>query len=213
MKNLQKLGIAVFLVGVLIFVGSMFMGKFELTSEKYQAFIAEREFTQEILLTEFEENIVDIEFGSTFEMSSALVSAVEKSNAHYIALEQWDMKVHDKPNAFAYDVVKISGKGIIVENKGLFLFLTFGLCIIGSLTFILLNYKVLGPAGIKNNGIYQSSVTNRGWIGWIAFIGLFSFYVGLYFTPSYIVNQVYIVQPIKDWFGGESSHWFLYGVL
>jgi len=213
MKNLQKLGIVVFLVGVVIFVASMFMGKFELTNEKYQAFIAERGFTQEILLTEFEENIVDKEFGSTFEMSSLIIAAVEKSNAHYIALEQWDMKVHDKPHPFAYEVIKRSGKGVIVENKGLFFFLTFGLCIIGSLTFILLNYKVLGPAGIKNNGIYQSGVTNRGLVGWLSFIGLFLFYVGLYFTPEYIVNQVFIVQPVKDLFGGESSQWFLYGVL
>ncbi|MFT7612083.1 MAG: ferredoxin-type protein NapH, partial [Parvicellaceae bacterium] len=213
MKNLQKLGIALFLVGLLIFVASMFMGKFELTSEKYDAFIVERGFTQEILLSEFEENIVDKEFSTTFEMSSAIRAAYEKSNSHYIALEQWDMKISDKAHAFAYEIIKRSGKGIIVENKGLFFFLTFGLCIIGSLTFILLNYKVLGPAGIKNNGIYQSGVTNRGLVGWFSFVGLFLFYVGLYFTPEYIVNQVFIVQPVKDLFGGESSQWFLYGIL
>ncbi|MBL4705353.1 MAG: 4Fe-4S binding protein [Flavobacteriales bacterium] len=213
MKSIQKIGVAIFVLGMVIFISTLFMGKFELTTEKYQELVESKGLKQEILLEALEANLVDKEFATSFQMSTVIIDAVNKSNDHYIALEQWDMKIHDKPNAFAYEVINKSGKGIIAENKGIFFMLTFGLCILGSLLFVMLNYKLLGPAGIKNNGIYQHSSTNKGWIAWIVFLFLFFFYVGLYFYPNFIVNWVYLVQPVKDLFGGESSQWFLYGVL
>lgn len=213
MKNLQKVGAVIFVLGMVIFTMSLFLGKFQLTDEDFQAYTADKGFEQEVFLNQMQEQVIGKEFSSAFEMSSPIVDAVNQSNEHYIGREQWDQKIHDKPAQIAYDLISKSGKGLIAENKGLFFFLTFGLCIIGSLLFIMLNYKLLGPPGIKNNHIYQRASTNRGWIAWIAFTFLVLFYVGLYFYPNYIVNWTYIVQPVKDLFGGESSQWFLYGVL
>ncbi|MBT6514911.1 MAG: 4Fe-4S binding protein [Crocinitomicaceae bacterium] len=114
-----------------------------------------------------------------------------------------------------FDFVKASLIGPVSDRKGLFLLLTFGLCIIGSLMHILPGVVLMGGPGIKNDGIYHDASTNRGWIGILAFGFLFFFYVLLYFYPWLIVNWTSIVDPIKGLFveGAVASQWFLYGLL
>ena len=114
-----------------------------------------------------------------------------------------------------FDLVKASSNGPITDNKGLFLFLTFGLCILGALMYILPGAILMGGPGIKNNGVYHDSATSRGWIGVLAFLFLFFFYILLYFYPWLIVNWTSIVDPLKGLFvaGASASQWFLYGVL
>ena len=71
-----------------------------------------------------------------------------------------------------------------------------------------------GPAGIKNNHIFHSSATNRGWIAWFVFAFLILFYLVLYFRPSYMINWIYLVDPISESLSGNpASQWFLYGFL
>ena len=114
-----------------------------------------------------------------------------------------------------YDIAKATSTGIIASNKLLFLFLTFGLGIIGSLMFIITGLFLEPVAGIKNNGIYLQAATNRGWVGICVFGFLVGFYVLLYFQPYLIVNWTNIVDPLKEIFvrNGVASQWFLYGIL
>lgn len=114
-----------------------------------------------------------------------------------------------------FDIAKASVSGPLKENKGLFLFLTFGLGIAGSLLFIISGLFLEPIAGIKNHGIYLSEATNRGWVAMFVFAFLVSFYVLLYFYPYYIVNWTNIVDPLKGLFkeGAKASQWFLYGIL
>ncbi|EDP98374.1 4Fe-4S dicluster domain-containing protein [Kordia algicida OT-1] len=114
-----------------------------------------------------------------------------------------------------FDITKAASSGIIVENKGLFLFLTFGLGIIGSLMFIITGLFLKPIPGIKNNGIYLNNATNRGWVGIVVFGFLVIFYVLLYFHPYVIVNWTSIVDPVKALFieNGSASQWFVYGLL
>nr|WP_304503985.1 hypothetical protein [Algibacter lectus] len=80
--------------------------------------------------------------------------------------------------------------------------------------YIVPDVILLGKPGIKNNGVFLNAATNRGWIGWFAFIFLVTFYILLYFFPDYIVNWVYLVDPIsKSISGNPASQWFLYGFL
>ena len=60
-----------------------------------------------------------------------------------------------------FDLVKASLNGPITDNKGLFLFLTFGLCIIGALMYILPGAILMGGPGIKNNGVYHDAATKQ----------------------------------------------------
>ena len=114
-----------------------------------------------------------------------------------------------------FDLAKAASNGPITDNKGLFLFLTFGLCIIGALMYILPGAILMGGPGIKNNGVYHDAATSRGWIGILAFVFLFFFYILLYFYPWLIVNWTSIVDPFKGLFieGASASQWFLYGTL
>ena len=100
------------------------------------------------------------------------------------------------------------------SNTGLWFFLTFGLVMIGSILFNAANYKLLGPPGIKNDGVFHDSGTNKGWIGWIVFVYLVGFYVILYFFPHYLTNAIILVDPISEFLSGNAaSRWFLYGFL
>ncbi len=77
------------------------------------------------------------------------------------------------------------------------------------------------PEGIKNNGVWFNSLTNRGVLGWVAGIVLTGFYVLLYWFPEYIGFKasgnegfVALFDPLSMFFKGKpASQWFLYGTL
>lgn len=77
------------------------------------------------------------------------------------------------------------------------------------------------PEGIKNNGVWFKSLTNRGVLGWVAGIVLTGFYVLLYWYPEYIgfkaagnEGMVALFDPLSMFFKGKpASQWFVYGTL
>ncbi|MEQ6125256.1 4Fe-4S binding protein [Pseudotenacibaculum sp. MALMAid0570] len=228
MKAIKQLGLVIFLIGLSIFTGSIFTGSFNLTTSEVDAFIQSKGYKSEVIKEELQKAVVTDEDLSIFEFSSRVRNAYKASNNHYDALiakydaeknwdkkgEQYQYKIYGKPHTLSYELAKKAGKGFIKENSGLLWWLTFGLGILGALLFILPNYVLLGPAGIKNNGIYLESATNRGWIAWLVLIYLVAFYLLLYFMADYVVNWTYILDPIsKTLNGGEASQWFVYGFL
>lgn len=53
-----------------------------------------------------------------------------------------------------------------------------------------------------------------GWIGLIAGICFITFYILLYWFPSYITNWTTMLNPLSKMLnGGEASQWFLYGLM
>ena len=106
-----------------------------------------------------------------------------------------------------------SGSGLIAKHQGLFFFLTFILCIIGALMFIIPKFFE-GEAGIKNDGIFKNPLNNKGWSGILLGSFLILFYIFLYFFPVYIVEWIYISDVASQaLFGRDTSQWFLYGFL
>ena len=80
------------------------------------------------------------------------------------------------------------------------------------------------PAGIKNNGIYFNSLTNKGALGWIVAIVLTGFYISLYKFPAYLgykagldganTGLIALFDPLSYWINGSAaSQWFVYGTL
>ena len=123
---------------------------------------------------------------------------------YHVSVEGWSLLNLNK--AFVSSGAK--------SNTALWFFLTFGLIIIGSVMFNTANFKLLGPAGIKNDGIYKENATSRGWIAWVVLVGLVGFYVVLYFAPEYLANVVLLVDPVsKALSGNPAGHWFLYGFI
>lgn len=111
-----------------------------------------------------------------------------------------------------YSITKASSVSPVKENPALYLFLTIGLCIIGSLLYILPKLQL--PAGIKNNGIFFNAMKNVQWLGILTGSWLIAFYVFLYFYPEYMTNWVIMVDPVSKYLnGGEAGRFFLYGFL
>lgn len=111
-----------------------------------------------------------------------------------------------------FQLTKASTVGFFANNKGLILFLTIILGSIGALIYILPELKKY--PGIKNDGVYHSSATNRGIIGIIIGTFLILFYILLYWFPHYLTNWVLMVDPLSvSLSGNPASQWFLYGLL
>ena len=228
MKLLQQLGLVLFIIGLSIFTGTLFTGNFSLSESDLDAFIESKGYKSTLIKDELKKAVVTDENLTIFQFSSRVRNAYETSNNHYDDLiakydaeknwdkkgEQYQYKIFGKPHTLSYDLAKKAGSGFVKDNPGLLWWLTFGLAILGALLFILPNLILLGKAGIKNNGIYLESSTNRGWIAWLVLIYLVSFYLLLYFMADYVVNWTYILDPISEFLnGGKASQWFVYGFL
>ncbi len=228
MKFIKKLGLVIFLVGLTIFTTSIFTGTFSLTSSELNTFLKEKNYKSEIIKEELKKAVVTKKPLNIFEFSSRVRNAYEASNDYYYNLidqydseQKWEKKgeqyqylIYGKPHTLSYQISKKAGEGFVRENPLIMWLFTFGLCILGALLFIFPNLKLLGKPGIKNDGIYHQSSTNRGWIAWLVLIYLVTFYLLLYFFPDYIVNWTYILDPISKYLnGGEASQWFVYGFL
>ena len=228
MKFIKNLGLIIFIIGLTIFTASVFTGSFNLTQTELNSYISDKGYKSEIIKAELSKAIVTANDINIFEFSSKVRAAFETSNNYYDAQiakysaeknwakksEQYAYKIFGKPHSLSYELAKKSGKGFIKENPGLVWFLTFGLGIIGALLFILPNLILSGKPGIKNDGVYHESATNRGWIAWLVLVYLVTFYLVLYFRPDYVVNWTFIFDPISNFLnGGDASQWFVYGFL
>ncbi|QOD60379.1 4Fe-4S binding protein [Polaribacter haliotis] len=228
MKIIKNSGLIIFLVGLAIFIGTIFSGTFNLKQAELDSFLQEQNYKNTLIKSALQEAAVTNEDLNIFEFSSRVRKAYQKSNdyydqqiAKYEAEKNWDKKgeqyqykINGKPHTLSFNLAKKAGKGFVTENPSLAWFLTFGLGIIGALLFILPNLILLGKPGIKNDGIYHDSATNRGFIAWMVLIFLVSFYLVLYFFADYVVNWTFILDPISETLGGRpASQWFVYGFL
>jgi len=214
MKAIKNIGLVLFLVGLGIFVSLPLIGKFELSNDTFSKIVTEKGFKSEIFIHEIEKNVVGKEFNGMQALSPVISSVLKKANAEHSKNKEYKKKIYTKPSDIAALIGKKSGTGFIANNKGTIWFLTFGLGIFGALMFILPNVVLLGKKGIKNDGIYHENATNRGWIAWLVFIFLVSFYLILYFAPQYAVNWTYLVDPISESLSGNpAGHWFVYGFM
>jgi Pyruvate/2-oxoacid:ferredoxin oxidoreductase delta subunit len=149
-------------------------------------------------------------FGSSKDLLATLSKTQNDINNNIVFQKGFDSQTID--NAI-YTLVYSSTKSIVLSNTELILFFTLFLGVFGSL-FYIYPQKFEGPAGIKHNGIFKSSTTNRGLIGIILGTALISFYILLYQFPEFIIEWIRLVDPISYALnGGPASRWFLYGLL
>ena len=214
MKVLQQIGIVIFLVGLSIFTALPLLGTFKVDNAVIEQIIADNSIKSELLINDLKTKVEGKEFQGVQNLSPVIVSSLEDANTTHRKNKEYKKVVYTNGRDLAGSIAKKSGVGFIAENKGLMWFLTFGLGIIGALLFILPQVVLLGAKGIKNDGIYHQSSTNRGWIAWLVFIFLVSFYLLLYFRPEYATNWTYLVDPISESLSGNpAGHWFVYGFM
>ncbi|WP_152287068.1 4Fe-4S binding protein [Flavicella marina] len=218
MKTVKNIGLLISLLGFIFFTGSVFTGTNKVTQETFNAW-STSQVKSEFFIEKAQREIVGQEM-SAFDLSNKIIAIAKASNAHYMEMAEipWDkiiwLKWNKSSKDFVYPLVRESATGWVVENQLLFFWLTFGLAIFGGVIAFGSEYKILGPAGIKNNGIFQHAATNRGWMGMFAFAYFVGFYVLLYFFPNYLVNPILAVNPVSLGLSGNpASQWFLYGFM
>lgn len=112
-----------------------------------------------------------------------------------------------------FSMTKAASVGPVSRHRVLFLFLTYGLAILGAMLYLLPKVQE-GTPGIKNNGIFHSVLKNRGWLGIAVGVFLITFYIFLYFFPAYMTTWVLMVDPISIALSGNpAGEFFLYGYL
>ena len=152
------------------------------------------------------------EFNSKEDLTSALTGVRDNIIKYGIVndkgFDQYKIK------NLKYEFVKASSQGPISGSPGLFLFLTYALCIIGAMLYLLPKVQLDGPAGIKNDGIFHSAMKNRGWLGIMTGTFLIVFYVFLYFYPEYMTSWIISVDPVSNFLkGSDAGRFFLYGFM
>ena len=239
MKTVKNIGLVLLIAGISIFTVSLVLPKYNVNEQVVNAHFSPILEDLEVQLEQAEEyadssKIAQVgvkiasysalqgrlkneakDYGSNFIGASADIR--KELNAHNKALKQrsqWDAVIWDAPRDFAASILRQASSGAIVEMKELFLFLTFGFAIIGGLMYILPNVILLGPPGVKNDHVFHQKATNRGWIGWVVFGWLVSFYVLLYFYPDYTLGWVLPTDPVSQLLKNQdASRWFLYGLM
>ena len=219
MKIIKNIGYVLTFLGFTFFVASLFTGTYKVSPESFDQWVSNKGMKSEVFIENTKKEIVNQEL-SSWKLSSVIIKNIEKSNDYQKKQSEidWNKIIHFKWNKtykeLVYPLIRKSATGWFVENTGLWFFLTFGLAIIGGLLVFIPDYKLLGPAGIKNNGIFQHSATNRGFIGFITAFFFIGFYFFLYFFPNYIINPILAVDGIsKGLSGNPASQWFLYGFM
>lgn len=119
-------------------------------------------------------------------------------------------------------ILAVSFTGVELPYKPALLTTSLVLILLGSIIYARALY-LKHPEGIKNNGVWLKSISNRGVIGWTIGIVLTGFYVLLYWFPELLgqgsdgaVNTgiIGLFDPLSMALKGQAaSQWFVYGTL
>lgn len=116
--------------------------------------------------------------------------------------------------------VALFGGGL--SQPAIWLAASLGLMSLGTIVFSWRAYMTQEP-GIKNNGVWFNSLTNKGLWAWIAGIVITGFYVLLYWYPQVLglgkdgaanAGLIALFDPLSYFLKGKpASEWFVYGTL
>jgi ferredoxin-type protein NapH len=207
MKTIQKIGLVIFLFGLLLFSLLPFFGTYQLEKETVEGTVKE-------IHTEKMVEILSPMYGKTYSSNFAFIqdfkNYFDAYNDELKETQDWDNVIWDN---YAFALTKASSTGPVSENPFLFLGITVLIGVFGALLYILPLYRGQ-TEGIKNDGIFFSSMKSRGLLGMITGAWLILFYIVLYWFPEYITNLVLMVDPISMALSGNpASQWFLYGFI
>jgi hypothetical protein len=158
MKNIQYVGIAIFLLGLLAFSVIPFIGDYRLEEEIVRENV--KDIHQEQLL-----EVLSPMYGQTYTSNFRFIGDFNKHfntyNEDLKERQEWDNVIWDD---YAFVLTKASSVGPVNQRPYFFLMISVVLAVIGGLMYILPLYRN-EPDGIKNDGIYFSSMKSRGLLG------------------------------------------------
>lgn len=115
-------------------------------------------------------------------------------------------------------ILMLTWVGVELDQTLLWFFLA---ALLGGMTLYGLTVYAGETEGIKNNGIWQNSLTNKGWLAWVSGVVLTLFYVQLYWFPELLglnaegnSGMIAFFDPLSMALKGKpASQWFVYGTL
>jgi polyferredoxin len=207
MKLIQKLGLVLFLIGLGSFILIPFLGNYSLDKELV---LANTKEIHQAKMAEILEPIYGETYSSNFAFLSAFGEYFNTYNDQLKAEANWDQVIWDD---YSFSLALAGLDSPVKDNPWMFFALSIGLAVLGGIFYNLPKYQG-EPEGIKNNGIFHSSMKNRGILGMITGSFLILFYIVLYWFPAYLVTLVAMVSPISEMLSGNpASQWFLYGLI
>ena len=232
MKIIKNIGLLLCIAGFSTFIGSIFVGDYNVTSDKFDEWVNSKGIKSEIFIEDAQQVIVGKTFNA-FQLSSTIIELAEKSaKAHQNNIQLWqteggkEEEINEEWSKviwtswssthkdFTFPLLQSTIDSPVKDSQWLAFFLTFGLAIIGGLLYIIPDFILLGPAGIKNNKLFQHSATTRGLGGIVTAIFFVVFYFLLYFFPDLIVNPILTTNKISlSLSGNPASQWFMYGLI
>ncbi len=174
MNLLQKTGLGLFIIALLIFTASLGLDNYRLSEQNLSDAIGNRYHREEIIAQTKEKGMLGKAYGSSFEFAPAFKELLKATQAslNQKAKEglpegagQWEYKMGSWLfKDYTFIATKKSSTGPVSENPLLFFFLTIGLGILGGLLYILPKFNAI--PGIKHNGIYHDPMKRGLKAGW-----------------------------------------------
>ena len=174
MKYLSNIGLAIFLIGLAVFISIPFLGQNRLTEDNIKTAVGKPYQSEAIIKAAKDAGILNERFTSTFDFIPKIEGVLEtaKANQEKAAkivdwkataipegVSEWDFRIGDT-KGLSFSLAKESLKGFAAENTFLAFLLSFGLAILGGLIFMIPKFFTI--PGIKHNGIYHNSATTLG---------------------------------------------------
>ncbi|MBD2705569.1 4Fe-4S binding protein [Spirosoma sp. BT702] len=201
----QRIGLTAFLIGFALFIATLSLSRYTLTDKVLSETVSKEQLDA---IRSATASMHGKTYTSSFGFVADYRTAIARLNEAYKQRNETNLLIPD----YAFLVTKSASTGFFPENSQLFFWLSLLLSVGGGLLYILPTQREL--PGIKNNGIYHSPATNRGWIGIVIGTFLIGFYIVLYFFPEYLTNWVLMFDPLSRLLnGGPASQWFVYGTL
>ena len=182
-----------------------------LTEENVEKVFQNEDPEKERLFRDYGGWLISREFSSRDELHKALSDVFVKINSYGIEQSLGFNKYLIKD--IKYNLIRHSSSGWVSQYPVLILSICLLCMVVGALLYQFSKYGNKMP-GIKNDGIFKSTHTSRGWLGILTGTWLIAFYLVLYFYQHHITPWVILTDPISFWLKGSSGGpFFLYGFL
>ncbi|MEM9552720.1 MAG: 4Fe-4S binding protein [Acidobacteriota bacterium] len=205
LTTLRQVGLTLFLVAFALFAALPFVGDYQLTDEVL-ASLPERGVGNETFLNELQA-LKGREYGSVHAFVGDVQRKIEEADEAGANVGEWNV------TPYTTTVVRAVERGPATGGETLWFWLTFGLGSLGAALYFLPRMALETP-GIKNDGIWFSSMKARGWLGIATGVFFTAFYIVLYFAPYYITSWIRLADPVSHFLRNTpADRWFFYGLM
>lgn len=204
--RLRMVGMALFLGGVLVIIAALSMNDYRIDDKGLERAVGNGEHRAAI--TQALGDSKGRTYTSLLEFLDEVEAAITVANKQGSA----GISSYDQGQYLMY-ITKHAGVGFLENNRILVLIFSIVLACVGALIYIV-PQAAQTPPGIRNDRLFTSAATSRGWIGIVVGSLLIGFYIVLYWAPQFVAPWIRLVDPISYALSGnQAGQWFLYGFL